>query len=173
MLQVRGAALLIARAACGKVASYRDSIGDAVTSMQISKRPVRSDDAKTRLILAAEILFAKGGIEGVSLREIAAAAGQRNHHAVQYHFGIRDTLVQAVFDYRMDQMEAARGAMLAAAEASGRLDDTRSIVETMTMHPDDMQEMGLTAGDKVRVRTEHGEAQWISSKTHSVTPLKQ
>src|SRR3546814_8811340 len=81
MLQVRGAALLIARAACVKVASYRDSIGDAVTSMQISKRPVRSDDAKTRLILAAEILFAKGGIEGVSLREIAAAAGQRNHHA--------------------------------------------------------------------------------------------
>src|SRR3546814_13524844 len=135
MLQVRGAALLIARAACGKVASYRDSIGDAVTSMQISKRPVRSDDAKTRLILAAEILFAKGGIEGVSLREIAAAAGQRNHHAVQYHFGIRDTLVQAVFDYRMDQMEAKRGEMLLAAGEADRLDHRRAILALIFLPP--------------------------------------
>lgn len=44
----------------------------------------------------------------------------------------------------------------------GKDDDAyRAIVETMTMHPDDMQEMGLVAGDKVRVRTEHGEAQFL------------
>src|SRR3546814_9491586 len=103
MLQVRGAALLIARAACGKVASYRDSIGDAVTSMQISKRPVRSDDAKTRLIPAAEIMFAKGGIEGGSPREIAAAAEQRNEHAVTYNFGSRETAVPAEVGVRMAQ----------------------------------------------------------------------
>jgi len=59
------------------------------------------DAPKVALILAAELLFARDGIEGASLREIAAQAGQRNHHAVQYHFGSRDTLVQAVFDYRM------------------------------------------------------------------------
>lgn len=100
-----------------------------MTSMPATQRKVRNDDAKTRLILAAETLFAKGGIEGVSLREIAAAAGQRNHHAVQYHFGIRDTLVQAVFDYRMDQMEAKRGEMLQAAREAGRLDDARTIMD--------------------------------------------
>jgi len=86
-------------------------------------------DAKTRLILAAESLFAKGGIDGVSLREIASAAGQRNHHAVQYHFGNRDTLVQAIFDFRMDQMEAIRGDMLRAARQADRLEDARTIMD--------------------------------------------
>lgn len=84
---------------------------------------------KVALILAAEVLFARDGIEGASLREIAAQAGQRNHHAVQYHFGSRDSLVQAIFDYRMNQMEGARGAMLALAEAAGSLADLRTITE--------------------------------------------
>lgn len=86
-------------------------------------------DGKTKLILAAEQLFAKSGIEGVSLREISAAAGQGNHHAVQYHFGSREGLVQAVFAYRMCEMEERRGEMLAAAESDGKLDDARTIVE--------------------------------------------
>lgn len=86
-------------------------------------------DGKTKLILAAEKLFARGGIEGVSLREIAAAAGQGNHHAVQYHFGSREGLVQAVFSFRMQQMEERRAEMLAAAEAAGTLQDARTIVE--------------------------------------------
>ncbi|WP_219893475.1 TetR/AcrR family transcriptional regulator [Aquisediminimonas profunda] len=88
-------------------------------------------DPKTALILAAEIAFARDGIEGASLREIAARSGQRNHHAVQYHFGTREALVQAVFDYRMDQMEAARAAMLRAARETGRIDTTRAIVEAI------------------------------------------
>lgn len=87
------------------------------------------DGPKVALILAGEVLFARDGIDGASLREIAAKAGQRNHHAVQYHFGSRDSLVQAIFDYRMDQMEVARGAMLATAEAEGRLDHLRTITE--------------------------------------------
>jgi AcrR family transcriptional regulator len=83
------------------------------------------------MILAAEVAFARDGIDGASLRDIAARAGQRNHHAVQYHFGSRDALVQAVFDYRMDQMEAGRGAMLAAAEVHGKLGDLHSIAEIL------------------------------------------
>ncbi|RQW40049.1 TetR/AcrR family transcriptional regulator [Novosphingobium sp. LASN5T] len=88
-----------------------------------------SHGAKVALILAGELLIARNGIEGASLREIAAQAGQRNHHAVQYHFGSRESLVQAIFDYRMDQMEATRGAMLKAAEAAGRLSDLRTIAD--------------------------------------------
>ncbi len=91
--------------------------------------PPSPDAPKLALILAGEVLFARDGIEGASLREIAAQAGQRNHHAVQYHFGSRDSLVQAVFDYRMHQMEETRGAMLTAAAASGRNDDLRTAVE--------------------------------------------
>jgi len=87
------------------------------------------DGAKVALILAAEVIFARDGIEGASLREIATLAGQRNHHAVQYHFGSKDKLLQAVFDYRMDQMEETRGHMLEKAEKLGKLDDVRTISE--------------------------------------------
>lgn len=86
---------------------------------------------KVALILAAEVAFARQGIDGASLREIAARAGQRNHHAVQYHFGSREALVQAVFDYRMDQMEAARGAALDAARQANDNGVTRKIVEAI------------------------------------------
>jgi len=86
-------------------------------------------DAKTRLTLAAEALFAKGGIEGVSLREIAAAAEQGNHHAVQYHFGSRAGLVKAIFVHRMGQMEPRRAQMLEDAELAGMLGDARTLME--------------------------------------------
>lgn len=95
-------------------------------------QPMLAEDGpKVALILAAEVIFARDGIDGASLREIAAKAGQRNHHAVQYHFGSRESLVQAVFDYRMDQMEAARGGMLQAARHAGRIGMTRAIAETI------------------------------------------
>jgi AcrR family transcriptional regulator len=90
-------------------------------------------DGRTRLILAGEQLFAKGGINGASMREIATHAGQGNHAAVQYHFGSREGLVRAIFDFRMDQMEAARGAMLRRAEQIGRLKDARTILEAILL----------------------------------------
>jgi len=37
-------------------------------------------------------------------------------------------------------------------------EEYRRIVNTLSMHADDMQSMGIVAGDTVRVRTEHGEA---------------
>ena len=33
----------------------------------------------------------------------------------------------------------------------------QAIVNTVTMHPEDMKELGLSAGDTIRVRAEHGE----------------
>lgn len=94
---------------------------------------IESLDGKTRLILAGERLFAKGGVNGASMREIASQAGQGNHAAVQYHFGSREGLVRAIFDYRMEQMEDARGAMLRDAEEGGRLKDARTILEIILL----------------------------------------
>ncbi len=99
--------------------------------MTADRETLADDDPKVALILAAEVAFARGGIDGASLRDIAARAGQRNHHAVQYHFGTREALVQAVFDYRMDQMEAARGGMLEAAKQAGRIGTTRAVVDAI------------------------------------------
>jgi AcrR family transcriptional regulator len=89
------------------------------------------NDPKIALILAAEVAFARDGIDGASLREIAARSGQRNHHAVQYHFGSRQALVQAVFDYRMDQMETARGTMLETARQLDRLGTPRAFTRAI------------------------------------------
>lgn len=90
-------------------------------------------DGKTRLILAGEQLFAENGINGASMREIATKAGQGNHAAVQYHFGSREGLVRAIFDYRMDQMEGERGAMLDRARALGNLKDARTILDIILL----------------------------------------
>jgi len=84
-----------------------------------------------KIILAAEKLFASTSIESASLREIASAAEQRNHYAVQYHFGSRDGLVRAVFAHRMFQMEERRGAMLAEIERTGRLHEARALLEVL------------------------------------------
>lgn len=94
---------------------------------------IEAVDGKTRLILAGEQLFAQNGINGASMREIATKAGQGNHAAVQYHFGSREGLVRAIFDFRMEQMETARGAMLDRARATGSLKDARSILEIILL----------------------------------------
>ncbi len=48
------------------------------------------------MLRAAERLFAERGVDGASLREIAAAAGQRNHSAALYHFGDKRGLLEAL-----------------------------------------------------------------------------
>jgi AcrR family transcriptional regulator len=93
------------------------------------RSPAESAESKAKMLAAAERLFAEGGVNGVSFREIATAAGQRNHFAVQYHFGTREGLIQAIFDHRMFEMEPIRGRMLAKARTEHRLGDTRALVE--------------------------------------------
>jgi len=76
-------------------------------------------------VLAAERLFAARGYDGVSLRQIGAAAGNANHSAVQYHFGSKDQLVEAIFDYRLPHLDTRRRSLVAEREP----DDLRTWVE--------------------------------------------
>src|SRR3546814_2769538 len=46
--------------------------------------------AAPRILQAAEDCFGEHGIDAVSLRQIAIAAGQGNTAAVQYHFGSKE-----------------------------------------------------------------------------------
>ena len=91
------------------------------------------DPSKLRLILSAEQLFAHRGIDGVSLREIAAAAGQGNNSAVRYHFGSKEGLILAVTEYRVAQLDVPRQLMLAAAERAGRLQDIVTLFEILCL----------------------------------------
>ena len=74
---------------------------------------------------AAERLYAAHGLDGVSLRHIATAVGNGNNSVVQYHFGSRDGLIEAIFQYRLPRLNERR--MLLVAERPP--DDVRSWVE--------------------------------------------
>jgi AcrR family transcriptional regulator len=84
---------------------------------------------RQRLIEVAERLFAERGIAGVSLREIGATAGQRNTAAARYHFGSKEGLVDAIFQYRMSPINARRLEMLAEFDREGRGHDLRALAE--------------------------------------------
>lgn len=58
-----------------------------------------------KLIATAEKLFGEYGIEGVSLRQIVTAAGLVNSYSIQHHFGSKEGLVQAVYDFRVPALE--------------------------------------------------------------------
>lgn len=64
----------------------------------------------------AERLIAERGM-GVSLREIAAQAGQRNNSAVIYHFGNHDGLIAATLHRRMSELDERRSVLLAELDA--------------------------------------------------------
>ena len=117
---------------------------NTITAAGASRSPRRSlaepTDGKAKLLLAAERLIADGGVNGVSFREIAAAAGQKNHFAVQYHFGTRDGLVQAIFDHRMFEMEPIRERMLISAREADRLGDTGALVEIVYLPQLDLRD---------------------------------
>jgi AcrR family transcriptional regulator len=92
-----------------------------------------SASARTReqLILAGERLFALHGIDNVSLRQINTEAGQRNSSAAHYHFGSKEALIRAIYDYRMDRIDQRRRALLDTLEAGGRDRDVRALLSTL------------------------------------------
>src|SRR5213593_2222540 len=74
-----------------------------------------SADTKTRILDAAEHLFMEHGFEATSLRSLTTAAGV-NLAAVNYHFGSKEELFQAVLTRRLDPMNQERIDLLAAVE---------------------------------------------------------
>jgi AcrR family transcriptional regulator len=81
-------------------------------------------DTREAIVLAALTLFAKHGIDGVSLRQIVTAAGQSNPSAVHYHFRSKEGLVEAVLDHVSAQLVPIESRSLQAmseAQAQGCL----------------------------------------------------
>jgi AcrR family transcriptional regulator len=68
-------------------------------------------ETQIRILDAAEELFMQHGFEGASMRMLTAKAGV-NLAAINYHFGSKDALIEAVFRRRLDAMNAERIAQL-------------------------------------------------------------
>jgi AcrR family transcriptional regulator len=78
----------------------------------MSIRPIKPQhETRTRILDAAEELFMQHGFEGTSMRQLTARAGV-NLAAVNYHFGSKHALIEAVFRRRLDPMNAERIAAL-------------------------------------------------------------
>jgi len=87
----------------------------------MSIRPIKPQhETCTRILDAAEELFMLHGFEGTSMRQLTARAGV-NLAAVNYHFGSKHALIEAVFRRRLDPMNAERVAELERLEANGSL----------------------------------------------------
>ncbi len=72
-------------------------------------------DTKSKILDAAEALFAEHGLDRVSIRDITEAAGA-NIAAVNYHFGSKQELIAAVFERRIRPLNQARMDALDAVE---------------------------------------------------------
>jgi TetR/AcrR family transcriptional regulator, regulator of cefoperazone and chloramphenicol sensitivity len=92
------------------------------------RRGERAAVTRARMLDVAEQLMARHGIEGVSLRQIGAATGQANNSALQYHFGDKSSLVTEIIARRVASFEPRRQALLAQADAEGRLADPRALL---------------------------------------------
>lgn len=64
-------------------------------------------DTKERILDAAERLFAREGFHNTSLRAITSEAGA-NLAAVNYHFGSKEALIEAVFERRLNPLNRIR-----------------------------------------------------------------
>lgn len=84
----------------------------AVIDRMALSADVTRKSTKTLLIDAAEKLLGSHGLDGCSLREIAAVAGQRNYNAVQYHFGSKRGLINAILDLRFREIDEIRRRIL-------------------------------------------------------------
>ncbi|MFB6894006.1 TetR/AcrR family transcriptional regulator [Kitasatospora sp. NPDC056327] len=88
-------------------------------------RTSAGQETRERLLRAAEELFAVRGVEASMTKDIVRLAGQGNPSAVQYHFGSREGLLEAIMAARQERTELALAphrAGLAEADLAGLLD---------------------------------------------------
>lgn len=90
-----------------------------------------SSDASETIKQAALRLFAVKGVDGVTVREIAAEAGQKNHAAVGYHFGSKEALIRELVLDGATLIESRRNSELDALEARKKQPTIREIVDVL------------------------------------------
>ena len=74
-------------------------------------------------------LFAERGVDGATVRDIAKAAGQKNHGAVGYHFGTKEALVREIVVDGARIIDERRQQMLDRIETEGGPHTIRQVLE--------------------------------------------
>lgn len=76
-------------------------------------------------------LFAERGIDGVTVRQIAEAAGQKNHAAITYHFGSKEALIRELVIDGARAIDERRNAALDRARAAGGPHSLSEVMEIL------------------------------------------
>ena len=132
-------------------------VGDVVTMIDKGV-PVATKD---RILDAAESLFMEHGFEATSLRSITAAADV-NLAAVNYHFGSKEELFQAVLTRRLDPMNQERLDLLTALEREAAPDACR-------LRADPVRD--VRAGAEARARPASAAARIFCACSAAPTPI--
>jgi AcrR family transcriptional regulator len=101
--------------------------------MSISQVKAPGDGTRSRILAVSARTFAERGLENVSLREITRLASV-NVAAINYHFGSKEGLAEAIFDELAPRVNEARlaelDAVLRKADAEGARPDLAAIVQS-------------------------------------------
>jgi AcrR family transcriptional regulator len=76
-------------------------------SAPVRKQRARTPDRKRELVEIAYRLIADNGLEGFRIRQVAAAAGMDNG-TLHYHFASKETLIQSVVEYLLQDLQKNR-----------------------------------------------------------------
>ena len=92
-----------------------------------------SEETKNQIKAAAQMLFARHGVDAVTVQQIVAAAGQRNNAALHYHFGSKEELIRQLVVDGAAVLEERRRGMLQEIEARGGPASIREILNVLVM----------------------------------------
>lgn len=92
-----------------------------------------SEDTKIQIKAAAQMLFARFGVDAVTVQQIVAAAGQRNNAALHYHFGSREELIRQLVVDGAAVLDERRRGMLHDIERHGGPASIREILLVLVM----------------------------------------
>lgn len=95
-----------------------------------AKPALPGDPTRERLKTAAQRLIAERGIDGVSVRDIVAAAGARNGASIHYYFRTKEALIQELVADGARRIDLQRNAALDALERGG---GPRSVAEVLRL----------------------------------------
>jgi len=97
-----------------------------------------SSETRERVLEVAERLFAERGLDAVSIRDIVAAAGA-HLGAINYHFGTKDRLIEAVFERRLvpsaqEQLRALQAVEQSAGDGPPQLEAVLEAIFRPVVH---------------------------------------
>lgn len=92
-----------------------------------------SEQTRDQIKVAAQMLFARHGVDAVTVQQIVDAAGQRNNAALYYHFRTKEELIRQMVIDGAAVLDARRREMLDEMEKRGGPATVREVMLVLIM----------------------------------------